>query len=98
LTFDELEELMQEPPGGENHGRVRTSGGWRSLEPQIDVDLPYVIDDPSYRHAGKYAHGTRSRYVHDRCRCDDCRRANREYAQRRRAATDAADSLREENL
>jgi transcriptional regulator with XRE-family HTH domain len=25
------------------------------------------------------AHGTRARYVHDRCRCDACTHANREY-------------------
>jgi hypothetical protein len=24
-------------------------------------------------------HGTRSKYVNDHCRCDDCRRANAEY-------------------
>ena len=27
----------------------------------------------------KYQHGTRAAYVIDRCRCDHCRRANREY-------------------
>jgi hypothetical protein len=27
----------------------------------------------------KYQHGTRAAYVQDKCRCDDCRRANREY-------------------
>lgn len=30
----------------------------------------------------RYEHGTRARYVAARCRCDDCRRANREYAQK----------------
>jgi hypothetical protein len=33
----------------------------------------------------RYAHGTRARYV-ARCRCDDCRRANREYARQRAEA------------
>jgi transcriptional regulator with XRE-family HTH domain len=38
-----------------------------------------------------FAHGTRARYVGQRCRCDACRKANREYArQRARAAVDAA--------
>jgi len=27
-------------------------------------------------------HGTRARYVTDRCRCEACRRANREYQRR----------------
>jgi len=31
----------------------------------------------------RFAHGTRARYVSGRCRCDDCRRANREYARGR---------------
>ena len=29
------------------------------------------------------AHGTRSRYVRQKCRCEDCRAANREYARAR---------------
>lgn len=28
-------------------------------------------------------HGTRSRYTFEKCRCDECRRANREYQKRR---------------
>lgn len=28
----------------------------------------------------RFTHGTRARYVAGKCRCDDCRRANREYA------------------
>lgn len=28
-------------------------------------------------------HGTRAKYVLERCRCEDCRRANREYEQQR---------------
>lgn len=34
----------------------------------------------------QHAHGTRARYVAARCRCDDCRRANREYARQRAVA------------
>lgn len=33
----------------------------------------------------RFRHGTRARYVAGRCRCDDCRRANREYARTRAA-------------
>lgn len=43
----------------------------------------------------RWEHGTRSRYVAGRCRCDDCRRANREYAQKAalRVARGGADPL-----
>lgn len=43
----------------------------------------------------RYAHGTRARYVGGKCRCDDCRRANREYAHRAalRVARGGADPL-----
>lgn len=86
MTFDELEELMSEPPGGENHGRVRTEGGWRSLEPRADGDIiPYVVDNPEYRDTLQYAHGTRSRYIHASCRCALCRKAERDYRRRLRA-------------
>lgn len=84
MTPDELRELMEEAPGGENHGRVRTEGGWRSLEPRPDIDLPFIIDDPEYREARNYAHGTRSRYVMG-CKCARCRKANRDYQRSRRA-------------
>lgn len=87
MTFDELADLMAEPPGGENHGRVRTEGGWRSLEPHQEHDLPYIVNDPDYRAPEKYAHGTRSRYVHGPCRCGSCRDANRRYMAQRRASS-----------
>lgn len=32
---------------------------------------------------GGFPHGTRARYVGGKCRCDECRRANREYARSR---------------
>lgn len=43
----------------------------------------------------RWEHGTRARYVAGRCRCDDCRLANREYAQRAalRKARGGADPL-----
>ena len=43
----------------------------------------------------RWEHGTRARYVAARCRCDDCRRANREYAQTAalRTARGGADPL-----
>lgn len=84
MSLDELAELMAEPPGGHNHGRVRTAGGWRSLEPDYSQELPYIVHDPEYRAIEKYRHGTRSRYVHGQCRCDKCRKANRDYFTRRR--------------
>lgn len=85
MTPDELRELMEEAPGGEPHGRVRTEGGWRDLSHGSDfAQLPFIIDDPEYRQAQSYAHGTRSRYVTG-CRCGLCRRANRDYQRSRRA-------------
>jgi len=43
----------------------------------------------------RWEHGTRSRYVGAKCRCDECRRANREYAQKAalRTARGGADPL-----
>ena len=86
MTPYELEALMQEPPGGENHGRVRTEGGWRSLEPDYTPELPFIIDNPEYRDVSKADHGTVARYNHGPCRCDRCRSAwrvyMREYRQR----------------
>ena len=100
MDADELRELMGEPPGGANHGRVRTSGGWRSLEP-AHTELEYVIPDPDYRAKDKYdsraPHGTRSRYIHGECRCEHCRSAEREYrrALRSRGRASASDTLQE---
>ena len=36
-----------------------------------------------YRPADGFAHGTRARYVGGKCRCEDCRAANRNYAKER---------------
>lgn len=91
MTPDEWSELMEEPPGGENHGRVRTSGGWRSFEPYYGLDLEYVIEDPLYgqgkrnkRPADTIPHGTLGGYTNHECRCDPCRAAKRSYERRRR--------------
>jgi hypothetical protein len=83
MDADELAEMMAEPPGGENHGRVRSSGGWRSLEP-IHTELDYIVPDPEYgkgrrRKDTSIPHGTRGGYTNHRCRCDLCRHAQREY-------------------
>lgn len=40
-----------------------------------------------YAPPGGFPHGTRARYVGSKCRCDECRRANREYARARARAT-----------
>lgn len=39
----------------------------------------------------EFAHGTRSRYVTQRCRCDQCREANRIYINQRNAQRRAGD-------
>lgn len=101
MTFDELAELMEEPPGGHNHGRKRgMDGRWVSLETQdvAEGELTYLIHDPEYRDTQRYEHGTRSRYVHGDCRCGACRRANRDYMRARRAASGLADTLPEADL
>lgn len=92
MTFDDLEELMQEAPGGENHGRVRTGGGWRSLSETYEADLPYVVVDPEYgqgrrlrRSSEGIRHGTTGGYRNHGCRCDLCRAAQRESLRRYRA-------------
>ena len=93
MTFEELEELMQEPPGGENHGRVRTEGGWRDLEYSYEADLPYIVVDPEYgkgrrlrRSPEGIPHGTTGGYRNHRCRCDECRAAQREALRRYRTS------------
>lgn len=45
-----------------------------------------------YRPAAGFPHGSRARYVGERCRCDDCRRANREYAAARARARAEGDT------
>jgi hypothetical protein len=91
---DEFRELMEEPPGGHNHGRKRgADGGWLPLSEDLQQayaeDLTLEPEPQAYHRPVKPAdtirHGTYSAYKNDRCRCDDCRRANREYVARRRA-------------
>ncbi len=48
-------------------------------------------DLPTAEH---WPHGTRARYVAARCRCDDCRRANREYGRARAHARRRGDTNR----
>lgn len=85
MTHDELAELMGEPPGGHNSGRVRSDrGAWHSLGGDavdvIEMGLESVIQT--------FVHGTRASY-NDGCRCPSCMRANRDYmrAYRRRRNT-----------
>jgi hypothetical protein len=67
-TFDELRELMEEPPGGYNHGRQRGAGGaWESVE-QAD----YVMQTQK-RYAESRKHGTEYTYRKLGCRCPTCR-------------------------
>ena len=96
MTFDELAELMGEPPGGHNHGRKRgPGGGWISLEEDLAAAYEeHLTIDPEqqpYHRPVKPAetirHGALSAYKNDRCRCDLCRAANAEYVRRRRNNT-----------
>ena len=67
-TWDELRELMEEPPGGHNHGRARAmSGDWESVE-QVD----YIMQTRK-RYADARKHGTAYTYMKLRCRCEQCR-------------------------
>lgn len=68
IEFDYIEELMQEPADGYNHGRARTmSGGWHTLEtPGHGI--------PSYkRPVEPRKHGTAYTYRKRKCRCSVCR-------------------------
>lgn len=82
-----LEELMAEPPHGDNHGRMRgPEGGWTPLETNPQ-------DPPSHkRYVDPRTHGTPYTYVRIGCRCPLCRawkaEAMRQY--RRRIAAEAS--------
>lgn len=68
IEFDVMQDLMEEPPGGHNHGRARTvSGGWHTLEtPGESI--------PSFkRYADSRKHGTAYTYRKIGCRCELCR-------------------------
>jgi hypothetical protein len=99
MTLDDLADLMAEPPGGHQYGRKRgTDGGWVDLDEVVaSAYEEHLTLDPSehpYHRPVKpgdtIIHGSRSAYVNDRCRCDECRTANRAYIRARR---DRADDL-----
>lgn len=110
MTDDELAELMQEAPGGLNHGRKRTAGGWWSLEEDFSRSFQGGLTieefEPPKRRSTKpedtIRHGTLSAYQNDGCRCDLCRKAQRDYMREWRAATgdlsDSAGILPDEDL
>lgn len=79
MTPDDWNEILSEAPGGDNHGRKRTGGSWLRLDNAAheyqDLKFEYLIDVES--------HGTRATYQAG-CRCEPCRRANREYVRQRR--------------
>lgn len=80
LEFDFVEELMEEPPHGHNHGRKRgPEGAWIPLETDHR-------DSPSYkRNVDPRKHGTIYTYVKHKCRCTRCREAWSAYMKQRRA-------------
>jgi hypothetical protein len=78
----DFEALMSEPPGGENHGRVRTDTGWRDLETgETFSRSPAIREDIGSR----TRHGTLYWYTKRECRCPLCRLARAEYDRARRA-------------
>lgn len=81
-------ELMEEPPGGFNHGRERgTDAGWHTLETP-GVDEPSLKHFPPERWSSErpIAHGTAGAYVKRKCRCDECRAWNAAHQRRKRSA------------
>lgn len=92
LSFDDIEEIMSDPPGGVNHGRKRVARGWVDLSGGTNqaIDLGLRLDgvDAPRRRSRKpgvtIRHGTISAYNNDGCRCDDCRAAIRDYRRRAR--------------
>jgi hypothetical protein len=97
VSLDDLADLMAEPPGGHQHGRKRgVDGGWVELDEVVAAayEEHMTLDPQSHPYhrpvkpEDTIVHGTRSAYVNDRCRCDDCREANREYIRTRRYRED----------
>jgi hypothetical protein len=93
---DEFRELMEEPPGGHNHGRKRgADGGWLPLSEDLQQayaeDLTLEPEPQAYHRPEKpedtIPHGTATAYRHSRCRCDLCRAYKRESMRRWRANT-----------
>lgn len=95
-------ELMEEIPGGENHGRQRShDGGWVPLGTEehqpYDDDLSFHTferQSPYHRFPkpeDTIRHGTRSGYATDGCRCKECKAANAAYMKARRNVTSLED-------
>lgn len=95
MTPDDWAELMEEPPGGENHGRTRAGGRMRDLNGQsyeAFSRLKFIIRDPTWEQGRRHVkpsetvrHGTLAAYKHDKCRCELCRKANREWVRNSRS-------------
>lgn len=72
-----LGELMEEPPGGVNHGRKRDEdGGWEALSPGNEKRAPRKR---AVKPLKTVVHGTRSAYNNDKCRCAECKTAEALY-------------------
>lgn len=110
LSPDEWAELMEGPPGGENHGRRRSIGGWWDLEEDFSKSFQAGLSIEEFETPKRRSvkpedtirHGTLSAYKNDRCRCERCRAAQREYMQEWRdrppSPSESPDTLREEDL
>lgn len=94
MSWQDLVDLMEEPPGGHNHGRRRgPEGGWASLDDREQAarvdDFWIEVDPPKYVRSTNRAfetirHGTISAYNNQRCRCDLCRLSMAQYRRARR--------------
>jgi hypothetical protein len=90
---EELLDLISEPPGGHQYGRKRgLGGGWIPLNEDLaaayEEDLTVESAPQAYHRPTKpedtIVHGTLSAYTNDRCRCDVCRKAMRDWKRSRR--------------
>jgi len=92
LEEQDLRELLEEPPGGHNHGWERDLGGrWHSLDTRVREihaeyldQPPHPITPPSVRPFDEIPHGKVSSYTNLGCRCVECRKAMREWKRTRR--------------
>jgi len=76
-------ELMEQQPGGENHGRKRSPfGSWESLglrdhQAAEEEVLPQEKEQGAHRRSQRpedtITHGTERAYRIDKCRCSVCR-------------------------